>query len=68
MPPASTREAIELLRTQGYTDHGIALMFQASDIAPPHGYFRWTVVSLREGVMGEDASGYLPSGHLGGVR
>lgn len=56
MPPASTREAIQLLRTQGYTDHGIALMFQASSIPLPEGrYFRWSAVTIREGVMGEEA-------------
>ena len=53
---ASTREAIELLRAQGYTDHGIALMFQASSIPLPEGhYLRWSAVVIREGVMGEEA-------------
>ncbi len=56
MPPASTREAIELLRDQGYSDHGIALMFQASGIPLPESrYLRWSAVTIREGVMGEGA-------------
>ena len=57
MPPATTREAVELLRAQRYTDHGIALMFQASGIPLPEGdrYFRWSAVTIREGVMGEGA-------------
>lgn len=69
MPPVSTREAIALLRSQGYTDQGIALLFQASGIPLPEGnYLRWSVPAIREGVMGEDPSGMLVSGHRGGHR
>ena len=56
MTIASTREAIELLRAQGYTDQGIALLFQASGIPLPEGhYLRWSTVVIREGVMDEEA-------------
>lgn len=56
MPPASTRDAVALLRAQGYEDHAISLLFQASGIPLPDGrYMRWSTVTIREGVMGEEA-------------
>lgn len=64
MAQVTTREAVELLRAQNYTDHGIALMFQASGIPLPEGrYLRWSTTAIREGVMGEGAGE-----HQGAVR
>lgn len=44
---ADPAEAITLLRKQGYEDHAIALLFQASRIPLPQGNFlRWSIPAI----------------------
>lgn len=66
MSKASLRDIIEQERAAGKLDTETLTLLRRSKLKPPAGFFCWSLPALRS-VCGEDASGFLPSGHKGGA-
>ena len=66
MSIATVADIMAKERAAGSTDQSIACLLNASNLEPPTGHGHWNAVPVRE-VMGEDAAGFRPDGHYGGV-
>lgn len=66
MSKASLRDIISQERATGKLDTETLTLLRRSKLEPPEGFYVWSLPALRS-VMGEDPSGFLPSGHRGGV-
>ena len=67
MTQASLRELIAQERAAGKLDTETLVLLRRSKLKPPGGFYCWSLPALRS-VMGEDPSGFLPSGHQAANR